>query len=118
MPIKKGEAYVLKGQDSPDYAVIVESFQGGNVVIWDTGCCDSGHEFRPIPNGKEAHFLERYEPATPEQIIKLIAELKGRERVVAQKINLLERAAAQSQPKCTDTGRRVDATIPGYSADD
>lgn len=131
MPIKKGEAYVLREDSNLSYAVVVEGVEKGVITSWDTGSCHSGDNFKPQQfYGNEQNFLERYQLATQEQLDPILADLRERLATTSLKINLLERAA-QSQPSESEhpipqtwteycmsflkTTRRIDATKPGYS---
>ncbi|MDD5699590.1 MAG: hypothetical protein PHH00_00115 [Candidatus Nanoarchaeia archaeon] len=101
MPINKGEAYILRGVEPPNYAMVVEDAKEGYIITFDTGSVDPKN-LHPIPfPGTEAQFLERYQLATQEQVEGLLTRLRENLGATAQKINLLEQSA-QRQPSCMD----------------
>lgn len=75
----------------------------------------------------DSDFLERFDSSA--EAIDYILEKGFRQNTREELVEILELnfpealrrergEHSQSQPKCTEPQRRIDATIPGYSADD
>lgn len=95
--LKQGQVYVSKGVGCATYAVLIhEVAEDGTFSFRDTSSKNTHDGFSPgcyHPETQE-QFLKTYKLATPEELERILANLREQAEVVSDKKRLLEEYCA------------------------